>query len=496
MGILERVQKSITGFAMLPVVCVVALAFGILGYFGANYFFSSPSTPTANPTVEENTSPASGKVTLPQSKWKTGHVHVEPVTVGDLQKMQIVTGKLSVNEDRTVHIFPMVNGRVREVNVLYGQDVEKDQTLAVIASRELAEAKLTLFQNRLETRIAKVNADRAALINTNTQQLIEAIRANKSFKELEEMFAGKIMGDYRKQLVQSYSNVQKSLLDLERLSSVSSAVAGKALIQAKASVDADKASFLAVLEQIQFDAEQNALLLQQTLEKAQAQEAINSAKLQILGYTENELKAIDPAKQGDQISYYLLKAPFAATVLEKDATIDETVSANTQMFRLADLTSLWLEADLFQKDLPFLQNMTSDKIRFRLSGASEFQDATLFYKGDIIDPKTRTTHLLANVHNADRRLKPGMFVEVELPGKLAKKVVQVPDTAILTQDGKQFVFVYLGGDEFEQRFVQTGIQSSGMVEIIRGLQAEDRVAVEGTFALKSELMRDLLEEAE
>lgn len=502
---LLAIRETLRNTSRLPIIIGLGILFfclGIGGFFASQWFFAPNQWGTAPKTAPDNSTVTeeklnSNQIIFPKNKWKPAHIRIASVGEGDLQKTKWVTGKLMVNQDRTVHVFPQVAGRVQKVNVHFGQDVQKGELLAVIASRELAEAKLKLFQSRLEAKIAKVRADRATMVHENTQQLIEALRKKLPLKEVEVMFRGKPMGDYRQQLVTSYAKLYKSKVDYERLKDVKDTVAGRELLRAQAAYEADRATMKATLEQVGFSAHGNALVLTQALEQANAQVAINIAKLRILGIPDDELKEFDPAGQGAAISHYLVKAPFASTVIKKDATLDERVTIDTEMFQLADLSTIWLEADIYQRDLPLLQNLSRSSINFRLPYSHQVFQAEVFYKGDIVDPKTRTVRLLATVDNPNRQLKPGMFVQVELPGWVLKSAVYVPTSAVVEAEGKQFVFVHRGGETFEQRFVRLGETAGDRVQIAGGLRPGEPVAVGGTFALKTELMKDkLLAEAE
>jgi cobalt-zinc-cadmium efflux system membrane fusion protein len=96
--------------------------------------------------------------------------------------------------------------------------------------------------------------------------------------------------------------------------------------------------------------------------------------------------------------------------------------------------------------------------------------------------------------NEDGRLKPGMFVTVELPDTHAATVLQVPLAAVLEHDGVPFVFQHLGGERFQRRDVELGRRTAEAVEIRSGLTAGDQIVVSGGFALKSRMLSALLEE--
>jgi multidrug efflux pump subunit AcrA (membrane-fusion protein) len=101
---------------------------------------------------------------------------------------------------------------------------------------------------------------------------------------------------------------------------------------------------------------------------------------------------------------------------------------------------------------------------------------------------------MAAAENPDRVLKPGMFVEVELPVGSAEDVVQVPKSAIQADEGATFVFVQEAEEEFVRRDVAVGREGADVVEVTEGLRGGEPIAVRGTFALKAEMMRGELAE--
>lgn len=400
-----------------------------------------------------------------------------------------VTGKLALNEDRTAEIYPLIEGRVHEMRVRFGQDVREGELLAVIDSRDVGEAKLELLQDRLATNIAKVNYQWNSKINENVQELIVALERGTALTELDAMFQGKPMGEYRQQLLTAYANLHKSRSDYQRLSPLAEqgTVAGKQAIYAKASLEADQATFNAWLEQLKFTAQQRALQSEQTLEKAQTQEHVSRSRLFILGYHEDDLEGINPLTEGEEITHYPVKAPFDGTIIGKDVVIADRVGPEQRMFQLADLSTLWVQADIYQEDLERLAHV-GKTIRFRSPAYDHDHEAQVFYAGDVVDPETRTARLMASVDNSDRHLKPGMFAEVQLPGEATGEVLQIPLTAVQEHEGETFVFVHEKGEEFQRRDVKLGRTGNRLAEVSEGIEAGESVVVEGAFALKSKLL--------
>ncbi len=200
-------------------------------------------------------------------------------------------------------------------------------------------------------------------------------------------------------------------------------------------------------------------------------------------------------KEGESISHYEIRAPFDGTVIGKNVVLGERVGPDTEMFRVADLSTLWVQADIYQKDLSKLEKL-GDELYFRETNSDHGHTAKIFYTGDVFDPETRTIRVRAVVDNPERRLKAGMFVEIALPGEPIPDVVVVPVSALQNIEGTDVVFVQVSEEEFQRRDVVVGARSDGMVQILEGLQVGDPVVVSGGFALKSELMKGLISEGD
>lgn len=433
---------------------------------------------------------STNSVSFPKEKWEVAGLRVEPVSRRTLSGRSWVTGRLALNEDRLAHIFSLTDGRVHDVTVQFGDDVSVDQTLAVIDSKEVGATKLDYYRAQLDAEIAKVNYDWASEINTNTQTLIESLSQNPPLESVTDAFADKPMGEYRQQLITAYANLYKSRKDLERLQSLANqgVAAGKQALAAKAAYEADRATFQALLEQIKFTSWQMALIAEQRYRQAEQEVVASRSRLFILGYHEEDLERIDPLREGEAIAHYEIRAPFNGAVIGKNVVLGERVGPDTEMFQIADLSTLWVVADIYQKDLAKLRQL-GNELHFRAPNADHEHAAKIFYTGDIFDPETRTIRLRAVVENPERRLKAGMFVEVALPADPIPDALVIPASALSEVEGEDVVFVQVGEERFEMRKIVVGARSGEWIQVREGLKESERVVTAGGFALKSELMK-------
>jgi RND family efflux transporter MFP subunit len=114
--------------------------------------------------------------------------------------------------------------------------------------------------------------------------------------------------------------------------------------------------------------------------------------------------------------------------------------------------------------------------------------------GNQVEAESRTLEVRIEVNNSDGRLKPGMFADVEIVTTVLQDVIVIPDTALQTDEDKQVVFVGLDGNTFEKRVVKLGMEQQGRAQVLDGLKAGDKVVTEGSFILKSEMLKGELGE--
>lgn len=495
--------RSMRGPALWIAYGVAAIALGAGGMYLVGQLRGPVAAPdeAATPGEQEGDGEHEGETAgaahLSEGKQRAAGIRVEPARRGDLTRSVRVTGKVALNEDRVTRIHPLVEGRVHEVNVQFGDRVKAGQVLAVIDSQQVGRAKLELYQRTLETRLAKVNYDWARQISQNAQALIGDLEKGLPIGDIEQRYPNKPMGDFREQLLSAYAELYKARADYKRLETLSDQgiTAGKMFIDAEAARDAAQATFSGATEQIKFTAQRNELSAEQDLEKAQTAEAVSREILGILGHRNADMANIDPAIQGETISHYPVKAPFDGTLISKDIVLLDQVDPSTQMFSVADFSTVWLSADIYEKDLSLLDGLSDKTIRFRTDSYPDRHfEASIFYTGDIVDEKTRTADMRAIAENPEGVLKPGMFVELQLPTQTVPDVCQVASSAIQEYEGKKFVFVQIGDSLFERRGVRLGRAGNGTVEITAGVKEGEPVVVEGAFALKSEMLSDVMGE--
>ena len=435
-------------------------------------------------------------ITFPRASWKAAAVEIAPATVAPLEQVTTLTGKITLNEDRVAHIYPLVEGRVDVVNVGLGDAVKKGQEMAVIQSREVGQAMLQLAQDRLQLSFAQRKDAWTQSVAANTQAMIDLLQANAAVEEIETQLRDRPLGEYRDKLMTAYIEHATSRKNLDRLTPLQSKgiVAARQIFEAEATWTTARASLQSLLEQIEQDAKQSAIMSAQTVQELQTRVAVDETALKILGFNDDTITKIDP-KQGEELAHCPIHAPFDGTVISKDVALLEHVGPTNQILGVADMTTVWLAADVYEEHLRLLRQVKNQPVRFRSAAwPDQVFEARIFYTGDIVDSDTRTISMRAVADNPEGLLKPGMFVTVELPAVAQSTVLQVPLTAVLEHEGKSFVFVNTDGETFARRDVTLGRRNTKSVEIQDGVAAGDNVVISGGFALKSQMLAALLAE--
>jgi cobalt-zinc-cadmium efflux system membrane fusion protein len=184
------------------------------------------------------------------------------------------------------------------------------------------------------------------------------------------------------------------------------------------------------------------------------------------------------------LAWYPLRAPFDGLVIEKHLTLGEKHGDDSNAFTVADLSSVWVDINVFQKDLPHVSK--GQTVWVSTVGGTNAQGAVAFV-APIVDHKTRTALARMVLPNPDRQWRPGLFVNAELAVGGDGASVVIPADAVQRMGGQAVVFVD-EGDEFRAAAVSLGRRDATRVEILSGLSPGERVVVEGAFELKAKIV--------
>lgn len=200
-----------------------------------------------------------------------------------------------------------------------------------------------------------------------------------------------------------------------------------------------------------------------------------------LGVGEHQMQELTRVRQ--YATNIEIRSPVAGIILARDLSPRQKFSRGAEFFRIADLSLVWVVADIFEHETPYIRPGMSATVT--LPGQGKVFQAKVSEVLPQIDPTTRTQRVRMETNNPDYILRPDMFVDVEFLLALPRAIT-VPADAVLDSGFKKIVFVDLGNGLFEPREVETGRRLANRIEIIKGLKTGEQIAISGTFLIDSE----------
>ncbi len=223
----------------------------------------------------------------------------------------------------------------------------------------------------------------------------------------------------------------------------------------------------------------------ETRAQGEAAELVRSARRRLTWWDVPEEEVARLERSGEAARTIAPRAPVGGVVLEKNVVAGQRVMAGEVLYRLADLSTVWVEAEIFEQDLRHValgQSATADVDALPgppLRGRVTFIAPTLA-------PDTRTVRVRVELPNLGMRLKPGMFATLRLAGAARAAVLSVPRSAVLSTGERMLVFVRLADGGLAPREVETGVSTPDRIEIARGLVAGETVVASATFLVDAE----------
>jgi len=346
-------------------------------------------------------------------------IEVEIVQPTAIEGSVTATGKILVTEDRVASIGPVHEGRIVNLYAGQGSVVRKGQKLADLQSADIDEA---------EADYLKALADQE---NANRTSAAEVKFAQETYDRIKLLVEKEIT---------PAKNLQQAEHDLE----VAKSTAANSIASSKVTVSNARRHLI------------------------------------ILGLKDSVLDEL--AKKPDLgTSVFPLTAPISGTVIERNGTVGATVGSDANLFKIIDLSSVWIDANVFEKDLERVRNGQLVNVTVPAFPESTFTGRVILISS-VVDPDTRTVRVRTEVPNRDGRLKPDMFANVSIVTASRQTAISIPLAAVLDDGGRSVVFV-ADGNEYKKRDVTLGLKSDDRVEIVQGLNAGDKVVIKGNYLL-------------
>jgi RND family efflux transporter MFP subunit len=205
-------------------------------------------------------------------------------------------------------------------------------------------------------------------------------------------------------------------------------------------------------------------------------------RLQLWDLSDDQIQQV--LRTGQPIRSITVHAPMGGFVTERKAFPNQKVTPDSDLYTITDLSRIWIMADVFESDIASIRLGDPAYVIFPNGGAPSIA-ARVNYIQPQVDPMTRTLKVRLDANNPGMRMKPDMYVTVDV-GVATAAQLTVPAEAVLDTGDRQTVFVDLGNGYLEPRQVVAGARFGDRVAITRGLSAGERVVSSGTFLIDSE----------
>lgn len=206
-------------------------------------------------------------------------------------------------------------------------------------------------------------------------------------------------------------------------------------------------------------------------------------KLAALGMIPSEIQSL--GKRGTASENIKIIAPQDGVVTSLNVRDGMYVQPNSQIMSLADLSSVWLQAEVFESQADWVATGQAADATLDYMPGTQFS-GQVEYVYPVLDPATRTLKVRLRFDNAGERLKPNMYARVSIYGRLKPNALSIPREALIPAPGRDRVVVAIGNGKFHVREVMTGMESGEFVEILAGISEGDEIVTSAQFLIDSE----------
>lgn len=200
-----------------------------------------------------------------------------------------------------------------------------------------------------------------------------------------------------------------------------------------------------------------------------------------------DTSSIDSYGSSEESYRFELKAPISGAIVENNVTPGMQVKAGEPLFRVAELSKVWLKAHLPASERSSVE--TPGSAAFTIQGSKKQYSMSdlngrLISVGKTVDPTTRTIPLTYELRNPDNALQSGLFANVYIDTETKEEVLAIPESALIEEEGSFVVYVHISGESFAKRSITTGIRDRGWVEVTSGLEEGEHVVTTNAYQVK------------
>ncbi|SRR5579875_109322 len=398
------------------------------------------------PPAEQVASADRHLVHLPKDAERQAGVALADVEDRTLDISVSVTGEVLANANTQTHVTTPVTGRVTEILVSIGDHIAEGKPLCIVRSTDIQQAESDLLQAEQQVR-------------SDLKQALVQIDCDTATAEAQVKLSEKVY------------NRLKGLVQ-EKIASQAE------FQQAETQYTKDQIA----LESLHRKREATVNL---SYEKMKLVTGPAKTRLKLLGVSDAQIEKVMHTQVVDPMVPVL--SPEDGVIVERLVNVGELVDPSKPLFTIGDFKSVWLKADVFEKDIPKVEKGQPIELEVDSFPGKVFH-GKLDYVANQVDSDTRTLAVRAEVANPQNELKPKMFARMRiLVGQ--HRVLAIPKTAVQDAQTEKVVYVPAGPDTFEERKVVLGAESGNYVEVVSGLKPGERVVTRGSFDLRAEAVR-------
>ncbi len=219
--------------------------------------------------------------------------------------------------------------------------------------------------------------------------------------------------------------------------------------------------------------------------RANAVEMRAAARQRLLNWDVPASEVERVERTGDVPKSLVIRAPYSGVIMDKPVVAGQRVMAGEPLYRVVDLSVVWVEGEVFERDLPIVR--VGELVEVELQAfPGVLKSGRIIFMQPTVSIDTRTVRVRVVLDNANGLLKPGMYATLHIRGAASVAVLQVPRSAVLSTGTRDLVFVKRADGQLEPRDVVLGLATDNRVEIKRGVRAGETVVASATFLVDAE----------
>src|SRR3990172_955039 len=470
---------------------LITISMIVAGFFVWRYYSSPPQSEVKH----EEGKKEEGIIRLDEEAIKSADIVVEEAGKREINNYITTTGEVKANTENEVYITPRIPGKVVEVKARLGDDVNNGEILARVDSVETEEIRAGFIGAAANLKAAEANLEKERLLYNNKAKVMDAVKKGIRSEEAITILKGAELGKAKADILKPLARLELGEANLKRERELlhDNISSMKEVIAAEKEYTSAMIEFQTGVEGMFFNAKKKLAKAEAEYMSAKARMEKRREEFYHYGFldTEKEEMVDESGKYGHATIPII--APFKGRIVERIVAVGQVVDISTKLFKLIDLSTVWVWANIYEKDLGMVKKGQEIFITVTPYPDRVFT-GKITYISDTVDPATITVKVRAELQNFESLLKPEMFATVKILTGKGENLLAVPESAIQREGENTIVFVVRDENTFEKRVVSIGPEVGGYNQIISGLKEGERLVTKGAFTLKSESLKGLMEE--